>query len=277
MNPHYTQALPVFIKSIAHEIRWQILLLLSHGDFRVQELVDRIGQPFSLVSYHLKILYKSELIRFRRSDADRRDYYYSLDYEQLNRKFLEARQAIYNPILLRNDAESRFSGNSRSERQEWPQLAPTTANHKVPETHDDDGDWQRIKILFLCTGNNARSQIAEALLRHIGGGRVIVFSAGIRPDTVHPLAIETLGRRGIDISEAASKHLSEYGDHTFDVIISVCDRVRAASPSLPGCRQTMHWSIADPTQISDDAAQRRAFEICVDELTTRIQNFVSRL
>jgi ArsR family transcriptional regulator, arsenate/arsenite/antimonite-responsive transcriptional repressor / arsenate reductase (thioredoxin) len=239
---------PEFIKSLAHDIRWQLLKVLSHGDYRVHELVDHIDQPFNLVSYHLKKLLQSDVVRYRRSDADRRDLYYSLDLEKLRAQFYLAMVTIHPAI-------SNFP---------WSGAKP-------------DNNVKRASVLFLCTGNSARSQMAEAILRDLSKGAVAAYSAGNHPEPVHPLAIETLSKRGIDISQQVPKHLDSFINDNFDEVITVCDRIRENCPTLPGCKQVTHWSIADPAGISDKATQIRAFVTIADELTTRITFFLTQL
>src|SRR6476620_12140391 len=97
------------------------------------------------------------------------------------------------------------------------------------------------RVLILCTGNTARSQMAEGLLRALAGDRMTVFSAGTRPSVVNPLAIEAMRVRGIDISGHRSKHLDEFRNQPFDVVITVCDSAAETCPVFPGRAQRIHW------------------------------------
>jgi arsenate reductase len=105
---------------------------------------------------------------------------------------------------------------------------------------------KKIKILFLCTGNSCRSQMAEGLLRHLAGDRFEVSSAGTVPAGVNPSAVEAMGELGIDISGQRSKHVDELLGRPFDLVVTVCDRAREACPVFPGAARVLHWSFDDP-------------------------------
>lgn len=107
-------------------------------------------------------------------------------------------------------------------------------------------------ILILCTANSARSQMAEGLLRHLGGERFAVFSAGHQPSHVNPFAIQAMHQRGLDISHQRSKHLNEFLDHPFDYVITVCDNAAETCPIFPGPAQRIHWSFPDPAAVEGD-------------------------
>ena len=102
------------------------------------------------------------------------------------------------------------------------------------------------KILFLCTGNSCRSQIAHGLLNNIAGDRFEVFSAGLSPNKVHPMAIEVMKEIDIDISHHTSDHLNDYLDKDIDVVITTCDDANESCPFFPGNVERLHWSIDDP-------------------------------
>lgn len=127
------------------------------------------------------------------------------------------------------------------------------------------------RVLILCTGNSARSQMAEGLLRAIAGDRFDVFSAGSQPSHVHPLAIEAMRRRGIDISSQHSKHLSVYLDQPFDYVITVCDRAAETCPLFPGRAERIHWSFPDPAAAPGSTADMlAAFERVRADLETTL-------
>lgn len=131
------------------------------------------------------------------------------------------------------------------------------------------------RVLFMCTGNVARSQMAEGLLRHLAGDRFEVFSGGVVPSYVRANAIAVMKELGIDISEHRSKSVNEYLDTSFDYVITVCDYAAQRCPTFPGAANRIHWSIADPVGIGDDEAQREAFRVARDDLKRRIQKFVA--
>jgi protein-tyrosine-phosphatase len=128
-----------------------------------------------------------------------------------------------------------------------------------------------MRLLFLCTGNSARSQIAEALADHLGAGHVEALSAGSHPKPIHPNAVQVMRERGIDIADRRSKHLNEFVGQRFDYVISLCDRVREVCPEFPGHPELIHWSIPDPSrQGESDAETYYAFGRTAEELATRI-------
>ena len=128
------------------------------------------------------------------------------------------------------------------------------------------------RVLFLCTHNSARSQMAEAILRQLGGDGVEVHSAGTVATRVHPLAIAAMAEKGIDISGQRSKHLNEFLGQTFDYVVTVCDNARETCPVFPGAPEKIHWSIPDPSAVEgDEATQAYAFRVASDELMTRIR------
>jgi thioredoxin type arsenate reductase len=128
------------------------------------------------------------------------------------------------------------------------------------------------RVLFLCTHNSARSQMAEGILRHLGQDKVEVHSAGTVATRVHPLAIAAMTEKGIDISGQRSKHMDELAGQEFDYVVTVCDNARESCPIFPGTPEQIHWSIADPSAIEGEEATRlRAFRIAADDLMTRIR------
>ena len=132
-----------------------------------------------------------------------------------------------------------------------------------------------IRVIFVCTGNSARSQMAEALLRHDGGARFEVVSAGVDPRGVHPMTIEALAKVGIDISGARSKPVGEFLGQRFDYVITVCDRARASCPVFPGGGETLHWGIEDPAEAAgSDAERAAAFDTALREVASRIRAFL---
>lgn len=131
------------------------------------------------------------------------------------------------------------------------------------------------RVIFVCTGNSARSQMAEALLRRDGGDGFEVVSAGVDPRPVHPLAIRALAKVGIDISQATSKSVGTFLGQRFDYVITVCDRARAACPVFPGGSETLHWGVEDPAQATGTDDERQvAFDQALKELAMRIHTFL---
>jgi arsenate reductase len=132
------------------------------------------------------------------------------------------------------------------------------------------------RILFLCTGNAARSQMAEGLTRAFHGDVVDVVSAGSRPaGWVHPLAVEALAEIGIDVSDAQSKSAEQFLDQSFDVVVTVCDSAAQDCPLWPGATRIEHWPIADPTWGDGQGGAR--FAATRDDLKRRIEELVKTL
>ncbi len=134
----------------------------------------------------------------------------------------------------------------------------------------------KLRVLILCTGNSARSQMAEGLLRHLGGTRYEVFSAGTKPAGVNPLAIEAMREVGIDISTQRSKSVAEFAGQEFAAVITVCDNAAEECPIFPGAPQRAHWSLPDPAAVSGTEQEKlEAFRKVREELERRIQAFVN--
>ena len=132
-----------------------------------------------------------------------------------------------------------------------------------------------IQVLFVCTGNSARSQIAEALLRDFGGAEFEVNSAGTQPGVVNPYTIRVLDEIGIDWSAARSKSVTEFIGRPFDYVITVCDRARQTCPVFPGNHNTLHWGLDDPAEVEGTDAQKlEAFRRTRTEVATRLRPFV---
>lgn len=230
---------PGILKLLAHTVRWQIVAALAQSDYRVQELEARLGRPQNLVSYHLRLLREGGLVGERRSNADGRDAYYTLNLDNLRTAY-QAGGAALHPALA----------------------CATTSENALTRPY---------RVLFLCTHNSARSQLAEGILRAMGGERVEVFSAGNQVTAVHPLAIRAAAERGIDISQQRAKAMDEFVGQSFDAIITVCDRVREVCPVFPGDPPHIHWSLPDPTAVTGpEETQYQAFRQTDQELSTRI-------
>jgi arsenate reductase (thioredoxin) len=132
-----------------------------------------------------------------------------------------------------------------------------------------------IRVLFVCTGNSARSQIAEALLKEFGGSDFAVFSAGTEPRPVNPETVTVLGELGIDWSHSVSKSVTPFVGQPFDYVITVCDRARKTCPVFPGEHNSLHWGLDDPAEVEGTQAERlEAFRRTRAEVATRLRPFV---
>lgn len=134
---------------------------------------------------------------------------------------------------------------------------------------------QRTRLLFLCTGNSARSQMAEGLLRHEAGDRFEVFSAGTHPSLVRPEAIAVMNEIGVDISGHRSKSIDEFKSQDLDTVITVCDNANETCPVFPGKTQRLHWPFEDPAPVEGTEEHRHdAFRKTRDRIHARIKVFL---
>lgn len=242
---------PAFLLLAGHPVRWRVLNALADTDLRVRELCERLALPQSLVSYHLGRLRSAAVVNGRRSSADGRDVYYVLDLARCAEMLADTGGALHPGLMLAAPANPGKD-----------------LGHGKPRT----------RVLFLCTGNSARSQIAQALTEDVAGASVEACSAGSRPKPVHPNAVRVLRERGIDIAGRSSKHLDVFAGQRFDYVISLCDRVREVCPEFPEHPDVLHWSVPDPARAGDgDDATYPAFQRTVTELVGRIGFLLQRI
>jgi protein-tyrosine-phosphatase len=228
----------------ADPLRWHLLRELARSDRRVRELVALVGQPQNLVSYHLGQLRASGLVGARRSSFDGRDTYYHLDLARCAQSLASAGAALHPGLRLSPAPPGPAAGRGRA---------------------------RRTAALFLCTGNSARSQAAEALVRARSGGRVQAFSAGSHPRPLHPDAVRVMAERGVSLAGQRSKHFSVLARRRFNYVITLCDRVREVCPEFPGHPGYAHWSIPDPAAVGgSNEVTYPAFERMAAEMETRI-------
>lgn len=236
---------PSVLKLMAHDLRWALLQQLTQSDYRVAELVAQVKQPLNLVSYHLRQLRQAGLVHERRSSADERSFYYSVDLQRLHMLYVEASSSLH-PSL----------GGA---------LPPGSRTH-----WHFDGPPPR--LLFLCTSNSARSQMAEALVGHLSQGQVQAFSAGSHPaQAVNPLAIRALARADVPMSQSVPKSLEMFVGQSFDRVITLCDRVRERCPTWQDS-PLIHWSLPDPaTAEGSEAERQQVFDQLTLQLDMRIR------
>jgi protein-tyrosine-phosphatase/DNA-binding transcriptional ArsR family regulator len=227
---------PMLLRMAAHPLRWALMTELARSDRRVRELVAAVGEPQNLVSYHLRLLRTAGLVSARRSNFDGRDSYYHLDLARCATAFGESATALHPGLASKNRV--------------WPTGG---------------------SVLFLCTGNSARSPMAEALLRHRVGG-VQVMSAGSHPARrLHPNTVRVLREDyGIDLGTRLPQSLKAVTGRRFDHVITLCDKIREI-PRDHGSAVTTHWSLPDPSAAADtDRATYPEFRRVAQELHTRI-------
>jgi protein-tyrosine-phosphatase/DNA-binding transcriptional ArsR family regulator len=244
-----TAAVPTFLTLAGHPLRWTMLVELAESDRQVGELTRVLGHPQGLVSYHLGRLRAGGLVSSHNSSFDGRAVYYRVNLDRCG-ELLAATGAAIHPGL-------QSSG-------------PPIPARLVA------GDRRHVRVLFVCTGNGTRSQIAEALLRSKAGDTFKVASAGSHPKPIHPNAIRVLAERGIDVSDAQSKPITQFSSRHFEYVITLCDKVREICPEFPGQRWAMHWSIEDPSQLPGSGrATLPAFRAVAADLESRIGFLIS--
>jgi protein-tyrosine-phosphatase/DNA-binding transcriptional ArsR family regulator len=242
---------PEVLQLAGHPLRWRLLAELARSDRVVAELTELIGEPQNLVSYHLAKLRQGGLVSGHRSAADRRDSYYALDLARLSRMLTAAGGALHPGLRLAP-----------------PQVVPL----------GDRAALRPARVLFLCSGNSTRSQMAEALLRARGGDAVEVVSAGSHPKPLHPNAIRVMAQEyGLDISGQQPKRFDVFEGQRFDVVISLCDRVREVCPDFAGPPETTHWSLPNPATGEPDEVTWPLFQATAAELSTRIDFLLAAL
>ncbi|WP_169982749.1 metalloregulator ArsR/SmtB family transcription factor [Microbispora sp. H10836] len=242
-----SQATPAFVRLAAHPLRWRLLTELAAGDLRVRELTALAGAPQNLVSYHLRLLRDGGLVTATRSSRDGRDSYYRLDLDRCAQALAGAGAALH-PAL-----------------------------RGVPEPPAHPAGWPRLSVLFACTGNSARSPIAEALLRRHTSGLVTVTSAGSRPrPQMHPQAVRVLRERhGIDIADRRPRHLGTLRGRRFDYVITLCDKVRETCPEFGDHARRIHWSTPDPAAADrPEPDGHAAFDRTAADIDTRVRHLL---
>lgn len=241
-DQHFAHAIapPEFLQLAGHPLRWRLLGELAQSDRIVHELTQLVGEPQNLVSYHLGKLREGALVSARRSSADRRDTYYGINLARIGGLLSSAGGALHPGLRLTLPSPETAS------------IAP-------------------VRVLFLCTGNSARSQMAEALAKSMSNGTIVAFSGGSKPRPMHPNAVAVMGKEyGLDLTGHQSKSLNLFADQNFDWVISLCDQVREVCPDFPYQPRTVHWSIANPATGETDDETYPLFEQTAAELATRI-------
>ena len=240
-----------FVQLLADEQRWRLLQELARSDRKVSELTELVRRPQNLVSYHLASLRNAGIVSARRSSADRRDTYYRIEMRRCADLLCAVGPALQPGLRLDVVAPRTLEGHRRGGRP---------------------------SVLFLCTGNSARSQMAEALLEHHSGGTIRARSAGSHPKPLHPNAVRVMAECGIDISTRTSKHMDRFTQTRFDRVITLCDKVREICPEFPGAAVTAHWSMPDPaSEDATDETSYPAFRRTAEELESRMPFLISEL
>lgn len=238
---------PRFLQLIGHPLRWQLLGEIARSDCTVHELVALVDEPQNLVSYHLGKLRTAGLVSSRRSSADGRGAFYTADLVRVRDLLADTGTALHPGV----------------------RLVPLPVGAVVADAP--------ARVLFACTGNSARSQMAEALANERSGGSIEASSAGSHPKPLHPNAVRAMRERyDIDLAGRSSTHLDVFVGERFDRVITLCDKVREVCPDFDGPPRPIHWSLADPAAGGgDDADTYPAFVELAATLETRVDLLIA--
>lgn len=232
---------PTFFRILGDETRLAVVRMLRLTDMTVAQIGQRLHLPQNAVSYHLRLLREAGLLRARRSSHDSRDHYYALAHGALHAAWRTAEAAVlHGGLTLGATAPARG-----------------------------------MRVLFVCTHNSARSQLAEALLRQSAGTWAEAASAGTRPAGLHPETARLLAELGADPARHWSKPLDAVAG-PFDLAVTVCDTAREECPVADLAPRWLHWSLPDPLSAPPDA-QREAFRAVFAELQERVSALVPAL
>ena len=253
LQPGSAVAPPAFVGLTAHPLRWQLLTALADSDYRVRDLVTLLDEPQNLVSYHLRQLRDGGLLTIRRSSHDGRDTYYHLDLDRCAAALAETASALH------------------------PALAGEVATPFLPDRPQRSSS---VAVLFVCTGNSARSPIAEALMRHHGGNTVHVTSAGTHPrPRLHPHAVRVLRSEfGIDVAGQKPTDIGGLTTRRFDRVVTLCDKARERCPQFAHQPRRVHWSLQDPATTRDaEEASYPDFRLIAADIETRVRHLLPAL
>lgn len=231
----------LMLKALADDTRWRIVQALRSSDHQVSELVEQLQLSQNLVSYHLGVLRQAGFVHIHRSDNDGRVLFYSLDRHALQQSIGQIATALH--------------------------LQPTPLE-QLPI----------IPVVFLCTGNSVRSQMAEAWLRHLSHGIIPVASAGVKPQGIHPLTLVVMQEVGLDLSHHTAKGLDALEQFSFAIAISVCDYAREECQPFLRSRLHLHWSVPQPERLIEAGMPAiEVFRGLRDDLRERVQGLLNIL
>ena len=253
-------------KALAEESRLRILTLLLQGEMCVCEIEASLSMTQSNASRHLTVLKNAGIV----SSTKRAQWtHYKIDenFERNNRGLLNY---VSEKVAL-------LPGYKADIEQMHKCKSSDLCNQQGLTRYEKGGIHMNRKVLFLCTSNSARSQMAEALLNHIGAGTFDAFSAGSDPAAeIHPMAVKVLEAAGFSMVGKKPKPLQEYIHEDFDFIITLCDRMKESCPSFPGQPIFAHWGMPDPADFVGNTTEKEgAFEKTFLELSHRIHLLIN--
>lgn len=245
-------------KALSEEVRLRIMLLLTHRELRVQDLVDITGLPQSTLSRHLAYLKKERLVVVRGEQAQ--------SVYGVNRDNVPLTKSIMNCL------ENCFSENRIAKKDS----VKLRAKFAVCSVNNQTGTETR--VLFVCHHNSARSQMAEAYVKKFGGNDIIAESAGIAPGGINHLVAEALREDGVDITGCRSKNISDLitSGNNYEYVITVCAESEALScPVVDDNIQRLHWEFTDPSLLTGtDSLQLDMIRKLRDQIKKQVENLI---
>lgn len=257
-----------YLKIISDENRLKILCMLKDGERCVCEIYEPLSLPQNLISHHLKVLKAANLVHSKKQGK--------WIHYKINEKKLKKLNDLYLALLKQNPENRRSHGQCHSEDPNVTSGNEESRNElrSFADAQDDILNTEKIKILFLCTGNSARSQIAEGWTKTLKGKQIEAYSAGVEVQGLNPLAVEVMAESGVDISNQRSKLVDEVMKISFDYVITLCDNAKTTCPVFPGKVKVVHVSFSDPAKVKGlQSLKLQAFRQTRD----KIKEFISNL
>lgn len=243
-------------KVLADPIRLRMMTLLAQtGELCVCQIVDALHEPQFKISRHLGELRKAGLVSARRQGT--------WMHYQLSPAATMLQQSLH--IFFRDCLK-----NHPQAKEDLKRLGES--NCRVPQDSKN-----KLKILFLCTGNSCRSQMAEGWARHLKGSSIEPYSAGIETHGLNPYAVKVMAEAGVDISGHRSKHLNDLAGIEFDYVITVCDLARQSCPMFPGKAKIVHVGFEDPPLLAKEAKTEEQVLNCYRRIRDEIRQFIETL
>lgn len=245
------------LKALADESRLRILVCLDRSPLCLCQLTEILGLATSTMSRHMQVLVQAGLVR---TWTEGRWRYYTLDRRQMSSAAGEMAECALNHVR---------SSSAATQDLARKELVMKSAPAPCSEVG-------RPRVLFLCTGNSCRSQMAEALLRKYAGDHFEAFSAGLDPRPIHPMTLEVMAEIGLNLAGHRPKSVLEFlGKAHFAYLITVCSQAEARCPIFPGVSYRLYWPFNDPAAAEGDEQRRRqAFRSVRDEIDERINSWL---
>lgn len=266
-------------KALADENRLRALAALASSELCLCQIVELLGLATSTVSRHMALLCQAGLVEVRKQG---RWSYFQLAETDISPEVRQIRTLLIE-LLSRDWHIQQDAARLRALMKIAPEelcrrkhaareyLANKTASPNRYQT------MSKLKVLFLCTGNSCRSQMAEGWTRHLKSEQIEPYSAGIETHGLNPLAVRVMAEAGVDISGQRSKHVDELRHVAFDYVVTVCDHARQSCPIFPGKAQKIHVGFDDPPALAREAKSEEEALAHYRRVRDEIRAFVERL